>query len=539
MSTTTNPKTPSVGGADAPNNKSQISTFSPSLHLTFETVIQDVASWWCYAILKQGDLNLFDELDDILDSLPGPFPAASPLSIRLRCLVPWQELLKQLHTPGCSVGEKRFETIQDKLILLHQGFFSKTYGKEEFNEVLKMVQTHAVLSKLYCYFSKSDGAHTEQTNATNKLLDQSNADWESIYLESDGVPPSLLDLVDKSNGWDHEDRRDHILQIVSFPDSVLTYKQLKEKMQSLLLHWFEIEIHDSNEAVPELLRKRYRGIGYGGEENVPKDAIRTNESFRNTIAVSNVDTRRLREETSLVMTSQQEEEEQSKEQQQKSRIGRRLSPKKKQQKQQQQRISENKRKNNSLDQEQESLVSESSDCDDWSDFEPEEELRRLKLHRERQKRLRNFSQEQRVSAERRMEQLLPMPVGESSYSEASPRRKLTRGRKRRHLHDQYYCHHAITNPTTTVTGLNNEQGFWGTSESTSSSSGSSSSSSDFDDSDDEVIPWTREQDEALRNGIKWNGYGNWAMILKGKFFLLGSKDEDELRNRANLLLAQR
>jgi len=48
---------------------------------------------------------------------------------------------------------------------------------------------------------------------------------------------------------------------------------------------------------------------------------------------------------------------------------------------------------------------------------------------------------------------------------------------------------------------------------------------------------TQEEDEALINGIKWNGYGNWGVILKKEKRLLGSKDEKKLGDRANQLLA--
>ena len=511
-------------GIPATNNEKPVYAPSPPTSLTFKAVIHDVASWWCYATLKQGDLRLFDELDDILDSLPRPFLASSPLSIRLRCLVPWHELLKQLYTPGCTVGEKRFETIQDKLLLLHQGFFSKTPAREEFNDVLRMVQTHSVLSKLYNYFSKSNGTDNDQEDATDNILDQCNAEWESIYLESDGVPPSLLDLVDKCNGWDFEDRRDHILQIVSFPDSALTYKRLKKKMQSLLLHWFEHEIINSDETrerVPELLGKRYRGIGYSDEKNISKDTAISAEASRNSPAVSKSDGRRLWEDASIVVRSPIAQQ-----QHQKSQADRGLSAKQ----QRQQQVMDNKEKRRSLEQEHASSDFESSDVGDWSDFHPEEHLRRLKLNREQNKMSRNVSREQQISTGLRMEELLSMPVGEPSYSESSPRRTTVRGRKRRRLDDRDYHHHSATVTTTTRVGSKKDQEFL-------NSSTSNKNSSDFSDSDDQVSIWTQEEDEALKNGIKWNGYGNWMVILKEGNRLLGSRDEDELKKRANLLLA--
>jgi len=517
MSTTPNHNASGVSGIPAATQGTPGSTSSHSPPLTFKAVIGDVASWWCYAILRKGDLKLFDELDDILDSLPGPFPASSSLSIRLRCLVPWHELLKQLYTPGCTVGEKQFETIQDKLLLLHQGFFSKTSTAEEFNDVLRMVQTHSVLSKLYSYFSKSDDAQNEQQNATNKVLDQCNAEWESIYLESNGVPPSLLDLVDKNNGWDFEDRKDHIIQIVSFPESALTYKRLKKKMQSLLLHWFENEIIDSNEAgtkVPELLEKRYRGIGYGNDDSVPKNATGSIETIPKTPADSKVDPDRLGEEKSNGVASPSAPQQQPQQQDKK-------------------------------DEEEAGLILDSSDSDDWSDFDPEEELRRLKLHRERQKKFRS-------SNEWEVEE---MPVGEPSYS--LPERKSFRGRNRGRRNDRDYRHRSTNIPSCSQPSSGRKrarqrrrrklkardppriripnaatQHFW-------DSDDSSSSSSFFDENDDEATLWTQEEDDALKNGIQCNGYGNWTEILKEEKQLLGSKEEEDLRERANILLGQR
>jgi len=528
MSTTTNDKAAAAVGTPATNNDTTVYTPSPLPSLTFRAVSYDLASWWCYAILRHRDLKLFDELDNVLNTLPGPFFASSPLSIRLRCLVPWQELLKQLDTPGFSVGEKQFETIQDKLLLLHQGFFSKTPAREEFNHVLRMIQTHSVLSKLYIYFSESDSSvHNDQEDATNKIMDQCNAEWERIYLESDGVPSTLLDLVDKTNGWDFEARRDHIVEIVSFPDSALTYERLKNKMQSLLLRWFKNEIIDANEnsrIVPELLGKRYRGIGYGNDEKVPQDIAKSTETFCNSPTDSEGNNSGIREDTSIVVRSPIARQQQQK-QKQKSRPDRR-SPVKQQL---QQRVSKNKRKRRNLEQDQASSVLEPSDIGNWSDSDLDEEPKRLNLHRERKKRFRNFPQEQRVSTGRRMEELLSMSVGQPSYSEASTQRTTTRDRRRKRLDDRDYRHRFTTVPTTSSAESKKEQIF-------SNSSISSSSRSDFG-SDEQARLWTRGEDKALKNGIKWNGYGNWKVILNEEKRLLGSRCKYELRDRANLLLA--
>lgn len=518
MSKTTNNNTPSARGTPSANDQTPMSPSSPSRPLTFKTVIQDVASWWCYAILKKGDLKLFDELDEILDSLPGPLPASSSLSIRLRCLVPWHELLKQLYTPRCTLGEKQFETVQDKLLLLHQGFFSKTAAAEEFNTVLRMIQTHTVLSRLYKYLSKIEDAQNDQRNATIRVLDQCNAEWESIYLEANGVPPSLLDLVDKNNGWDFEDRRDHIVQIVSFPESALTYQGLKKKMQTLLLHWFEHEIDDSDEncpKVPELLGKRYRGIGYGGDNSVENDATKIFENGEITRADPKVDA----EENSRGATYPSVLRKQS----------RTKRPEKNTKKQ---------RKGNGLNNEDKNgLVYDSDNLSDWSDFDPDEELRRLKLNRERQKKLR-FQKGRQME-----EELVSMPVGEPSYS--SPERKGFLGRSRGRLNDRDNRGHSADVPSSALskrrkrTREQSEKTFdpkslvtkhnnWDTDD---------SSGSDFGDSDDGA-PWAREEDEALNNGIQCNGYGNWVAILHQEKRFLGSRNEDELRKRANILMGR-
>lgn len=499
----TNNKRAAAHGIPSMNNGKSVQTCLPSEPLTFKDVIHDVASWWCYAILKTGDLKLFDELDTILESLPVPFPVSSPLSIRLRCLVPWQEFLLQLYTPGRSVGEKKFETVQDKLLLLHQGFFPKSPAKKEFSDVLRMVQTHSVLSKLYNYFSKGEGAHNDQEHLTNKILEQCNAEWESIYLESDSIPASLLDLTDKTNGWDFEDRRDHILQIVSFPDSPLTYQRLKKKMQSLLLFWFEREIYDSDEAikrVPELLRKRYRGIGYGDKESASIDTD-------DVSTISHRSARTLQE--TIVVTSPIAQNQQNFNSSQMV-TGRQ---------QRQQPVSKEKRNQQAIP------AMESTDVGDCFDKDPEEELRKLKLRRQRKKRFLHFSQEQKVATGRQMEELLSMPVGEPSYSEASPRKKKVTRRKRRRRND------STSIIATTRVGSKNERAR------SKNLSTSSSSGNDFSDNDEEAILWTQEEDEALINGIKWNGYGNWGVILKKEKRLLGSKDEKKLGDRANQLLA--
>mmetsp|Transcript_13463 Transcript_13463/g.31682 ORF Transcript_13463/g.31682 Transcript_13463/m.31682 type:complete len:504 (-) Transcript_13463:2234-3745(-) len=477
------------------------SSLSPPL--TFKSVIQDVASWWCYAILKHGDLRLFDELDHVLDSLPKPFLASSPLSIRLRCLVPWHELLKQLYTPGYSLGEKQFETIQDKLLLLHKGFFFKNTPTEEFNDVLRMIQTHTILSKLYNFFAHNGDCNNE---TTNKILEQCNGEWKSIYLDSDGVPPSLLDLVDKTNGWDFEDRRDHILQIVSFPDSPLTYKRLKRKMQSLLLHWFEHEISDVDETgakVPELLRKRYRNIGYGKMEDISQGITEATEFMSKRSATCNFPTSPITDQ-SLLQRKKSRASQMSFGQQQ------------------------NAKKRRSLEQvEKANIVFDPPDVDNWFDLDPEEVPKQLQSEHERKNRFLAYSHEQKISTGRRMEKLLSMPVGEPSYSEASPHIRENYSQKRRSqanndAHPRCFATARFGSKTEEI-----------------SSNSSTSSRSGLINFDEENSRWTQEEDNALKNGIKWNGYGNWIVIRNEEKLILGSRDENELRKRANQLLAHR
>ena len=513
MTTTANDTAALAGGSKAMNSVTTEDTSSPSPPLpplTFKSVIQDVASWWCYAILKHGDLRLFDELDRVLDSLPGPFLASSPLSIRLRCLVPWHELLKQLYTPGCSLGEKKFESIQDKLLLLHQGFFFKNTNTEEFNDVLRMIQTHTILSKLYNFFSQIDGDCDGQDDTTNKILEQCNGEWKNIYLESDSVPSSLLDLVDKTNGWDFEDRRDHILQIVSFPDSPLTYKRLKRKIQSLLLGWFENEISDFDETgarVPELLGKRYRDIGYGEIEDISHDNIKATKSLRKRSSTRNFPASPIANQLLL--------------EHKKSRASQTSFAK-------QQQVSKNARKRRSLERaEQTNIMHESSDIDDWFEFHPDDEPKRLKPHRERKNKFLDFSHEQIISTGRRMEELLSMPVGEPSYSEASPKRRTNSSQKPKRQAKNVEHHLCLA---TARLRSNKEEIF---------SSSSTSSRSEISNFNEENRRWTQEEDDALKNGIKWNGYGNWIVIRKEQKLVLGSRDENELRKRANKLLAHR
>jgi len=239
--------------------------------LTFQDSMIDVASWWCYAILKNHDLKLFDELEGVLGCL-SPIPQNSPLSLRLRCLVPWQELLEQLYTEGITIGKKIFERIQDALVLLHQRSFPQTTAttENEYKEVLIMVQTHSILSNLYKYLTGKNSSSDDETFCI--VLDKCEAQLKSIYVDVDHIPQLLKDLVDKTNDLDCRSRKDLVINIVSASDSILRYKVLQNSVQKLLLRWFE---HDIESDIPDLLKKRYRGIGFSdasSNESSPKNS---------------------------------------------------------------------------------------------------------------------------------------------------------------------------------------------------------------------------------------------------------------------------
>ena len=67
---------------------------------TFHETIEDLANWWCHFLLQQKDLELFEQLEPLLEIL-SPLESHSSLCIRLHCLAVWQELLKQ------TVGQRR------------------------------------------------------------------------------------------------------------------------------------------------------------------------------------------------------------------------------------------------------------------------------------------------------------------------------------------------------------------------------------------------------------------------------------------------
>eukprot|EP00536_Pseudo-nitzschia_multiseries_P010688 jgi/Psemu1/307513/fgenesh1_kg.335_\ len=99
---------------------------------------------------------------------------------------------------------------------------------------------------------------------------------------------------------------------------------------------------------------------------------------------------------------------------------------------------------------------------------------------------------------------------ETSISAESPRKALSRGQ----IEIKYQCNGSST-----------------TSSMASMRSGASQSCGD-------KHTWSQEEDEALGSGVGLNGYGNWKVILRAKKELLGSKSQDELKNRADSLIAR-
>lgn len=267
--------------------------------ITYKETIVEFVSWWCYAVLKHRNLSLFNELQCVLNcchrvSSSVTIQPDSSLSFQLRCLVPWHELLIQLYTEGVSVSKKRFDRVQDSLVLLHERLFAKTGATEpKYVHLVESLQTHSVLSKLYKYLS--DGGNDEfspaatdddDSKTTDSILKKCNERWKMIYLNEDRIPQSLMDLVDTGNGWNKKKRKDCIVQIVSAKDSTLRYRRLMDTMQSLLLRWFEneIKIGDSSHKdarISELLKIRYRGIGFGADVVADFDATFASNSISN------------------------------------------------------------------------------------------------------------------------------------------------------------------------------------------------------------------------------------------------------------------
>eukprot|EP00536_Pseudo-nitzschia_multiseries_P010689 jgi/Psemu1/307514/fgenesh1_kg.335_\ len=189
--------------------------------VTHKAIMIDLASWWCYTVLTGRNVRLPDEFGCVIQFL-APISWQSPLSIRLRCLVIWQDLLAQIDTPGYDPGKKRFESILDRLILLRKNFFPESPSEDKYNEVLRMIQTHKILSEMFNCFEKmvKSGKNKRgdtKDNSMNATLDHCNDTLKNIYTGSnDKIPTWLTNLVNKRNGWNAEDRVDHITKIVTY-----------------------------------------------------------------------------------------------------------------------------------------------------------------------------------------------------------------------------------------------------------------------------------------------------------------------------------
>ena len=548
---------------------------------TNKMVVIDLASWWCYAILKGEDLRLNYRFEDVLDFL-GDAVKNSPIYIRLRCSGVWEDFLK-LEKPGnASGGTKQRKTVLDRFILLGEECFPNSLAEDKFNEVSRMLQTHTKLSKLYDYFDsigddKSErrsmntgrGAAGEEhkyehDSSHDHILDQCNAELKAIYLGFDDggmpmhMPASLVDLVNTTNGWDIVHRMDRIGQIIacstktststSSMSSNLAYKNLKTKLQSLLLYWFEHEIIETGK-----LEKRYRGIGFGSKSESEKNNNDNDKlpDFTNDVRNGNADSAvGVPNENSHHLLQHENENAPfvtrsltSRQQRQPTRTktrGERSSPVPDDPNQQQQQykpqrvlvLSNRKRKRNLREQENDFSLSNkghdenfTNDDDDGSSDREEsdqEERNRSKIymHNERKWRLRNnfpIRQQQRKKCRSSGRQLEDEP---SSFSDKYDLRQkaFPNGQKQRH----YRRDRVSTTRRMTSSTIDDDP-----------------STSDDSCDDDEEELWTQEQDDALQKGMTWNGYGNWKTISRAEKELLGSKGQDELRDRANLLLARR
>jgi hypothetical protein len=280
--------------------------FNHSSHMvptvtSVDTLI-DLANWWCHYILQNSDLELFDQFSEVLQFL-APMQEGSPLTIRLHCLVVWQELLTQTitrnpillttasdntnHTtspPRPPVDNRTFEAVQDKLVLLHTKYFAKdSAALLEYEEVLRMIRVHQELSILYGKL-KCDGENTENVKAALDQAVQKGRD-DIYFFDGHQILPALQDIVVKENGLTTEQRMNGIVDILNNDESVLAVKWLLLKTQILLLHWCEWIIPGG---APVLVESMFRGVGVftkdpsGGNENDTTNASALNASEENT-----------------------------------------------------------------------------------------------------------------------------------------------------------------------------------------------------------------------------------------------------------------
>jgi hypothetical protein len=269
--------TPDHAGRQEGEDRTTLSPHDTSLSpaatsIAFPDTMLDLANWWCHYILQNNKLELFDELSEVLEFL-APIQEGSPLSIRLHCLVVWQELLKQT-TPKIAIAansdnaatttiqpppleSRTFEAVQDKLVLLHTKYFQHdTAALQEYHEVVRMLRVHHELSILYGKLME-DGDNLEKVNiALDQALKKGRDD---IYFgDNHQIPLELQEIVVKENGLSTEKRMQGIVDIFHDKESELAVKWLLLKTQMVLLHWCECKIPGGT---PELVQRKFRGIG--------------------------------------------------------------------------------------------------------------------------------------------------------------------------------------------------------------------------------------------------------------------------------------
>jgi hypothetical protein len=265
----------------ANHSSQQVST------VTGHDTMVDLANWWCHYILQNSKLELFDEFSEVLQFL-APIREGSPLSIRLHCLVVWQELLTQV-TPRISVStnsydedhdhtttptpppleSRTFEAVQDNLVLLHTKYFRQdTAVQQEYLEVLRMVRVHQELSILYGKLKNEDDNPENVKAALDQALQKGRDDI--FFYDSHRILPALQDIVMSENGFTTEKRMNGIVDVLNNDESGLAVNWLLLKTQMVLLHWCERRIPGGT---PVLVKSKFRGVGIftrdpsGGSEN--------------------------------------------------------------------------------------------------------------------------------------------------------------------------------------------------------------------------------------------------------------------------------
>jgi hypothetical protein len=271
---------------------------------TFQETIEDLANWWCHCILQNKDLQLFEELEPLLELL-SPLESRSPFCIRLHCLAVWQELLKQTvgrtqtnnnnndddddddddddsdntRLPPPALKQRDFSVLQDRIVLLHNDFFSQNQSTpiELYQEVVRLVRVHDELSSLYKFLDDDDQRTEEEISA--RLEESLQKGRDEIYFgDQQVIPEELKELVDQDNGWDASERKEYIRRLVFDNESRLCCKELQHKMQLLLLHWCEWQLGDGT--APELVQLGYRDLSTKTSPPTQDDNNNHNENRR-------------------------------------------------------------------------------------------------------------------------------------------------------------------------------------------------------------------------------------------------------------------